>query len=325
MTKRARVIAAIEHKDTDGIPSSFSLHFPTNQAFGEEAVKAHLDFFKETDTDIIKIMNEYLIPSCGFIATPFDYYEKISQIDIKTSCIVKQIEMAKRIIDKADKNVFSMGTLHGICASGIHPLERMDNGYSFSEARQMQVDFLRWNESKMLSVMQQIVDGMCLLAQKYIKEVGLDAVYYAALGGERRWFTDEEFSNWIKPFDLQIMRAIKNAGGYCFLHICKSDLNMERYDTDYTDLADVVNWSVAEAPLSLAEGKLLFPGKTILGGLRNRSGVLVSGKEDRVKQEVKNIIADFGRRGFILGADCTLATEQNLRLVRAAVMEARNL
>ena len=28
MTKKERVIAAIEQKDLDGIPSSFSLHFP---------------------------------------------------------------------------------------------------------------------------------------------------------------------------------------------------------------------------------------------------------------------------------------------------------
>lgn len=32
MTKRERVIAAIEGKHVDAIPSSFSLHFPKNQA-----------------------------------------------------------------------------------------------------------------------------------------------------------------------------------------------------------------------------------------------------------------------------------------------------
>ena len=46
MTKRERVIAAIEGKKVDAIPSSFSLHFPKNQAVGDEAVAAHLKFFK---------------------------------------------------------------------------------------------------------------------------------------------------------------------------------------------------------------------------------------------------------------------------------------
>ncbi len=52
MTKRERVIAAIEGRETDGIPSSFSLHFPEGQAVGDPAVEAHLAFFQATDTDI---------------------------------------------------------------------------------------------------------------------------------------------------------------------------------------------------------------------------------------------------------------------------------
>lgn len=44
MTKRERVIAAIQQKDIDGIPSGFSLHFPEDKKRGEASVKAHLDF-----------------------------------------------------------------------------------------------------------------------------------------------------------------------------------------------------------------------------------------------------------------------------------------
>jgi uroporphyrinogen decarboxylase len=166
---------------------------------------------------------------------------------------------------------------------------------------------------------------MCELARAYIKEAGVDSVYYAALGAETKWYTDEEFARWIKPFDLQIMKAIKDAGGYCFLHMCKSGLNMKRYDDDYAALSDVVNWGVYEAPMSMDEGRLQFPGKTVFGGLANRSGVLVDGDENAVKKEVKQIIDGFGRTGLILGADCTLATEQNLKLVRTAVETARNM
>ena len=53
MTKYERVVAAIEGREVDMIPCSFSLHFPHDSAFGEASVKAHLDFFKKTDTDII--------------------------------------------------------------------------------------------------------------------------------------------------------------------------------------------------------------------------------------------------------------------------------
>ena len=62
-----------------------------------------------------------------------------------------------------------------------------------------------------------------------------------------------------------------------------------------------------------------------MGGLKNRSGVLVDGNEEAVAQEVTSVIQSFGRKGLILGADCTLATEQDLSLVRAAVETARKL
>ena len=51
----------------------------------------------------------------------------------------------------------------------------------------------------MLDSMERIADGMCILAERYIKDAGVDSVYYAGLGAETRWYTDEEFAKWIKP------------------------------------------------------------------------------------------------------------------------------
>ena len=62
MTKRERVIRAVRGEETDGIPSCFSMHFSPEYANGESAVDAHIQFLKQTDTDILKIMNENLSP-----------------------------------------------------------------------------------------------------------------------------------------------------------------------------------------------------------------------------------------------------------------------
>ena len=318
MKKKERVIAAIEQKDLDGIPSSFSLHFPDGEKRGEAGVKAHLDFFRETDADVCKIMNENLIPVFGTIHTPEDYDRLIPVITMDDDFMKNQMEMTKKILENCDKDVFTMGTLHGICASGIHPIEQA--GVNYYAARQMQVDFLRWDEKKMLSAMERITDVLCELAESYIK-AGLDS--YAALGGEHEFFTDEEFAKWIKPFDLRVLKAIQDAGGYSFLHICKDHLNMERY-RDYSVYADVVNWGVYEAPFSLEMGKELFAGKTIMGGLPNHHGALVEGSKTEIEAEVKKVVDTFGRKGLILGADCTLSTQQDRTKVRMAVEAARN-
>jgi uroporphyrinogen decarboxylase len=319
MKKRERVIAAIKGQEVDGIPSGFSLHFPREVAFGNAAVETHLKFFKETDTDILKIMNENLVPYMGEIKTAADYSSMIKKISIKDKFMQDQIELTKKILDRCDPDGFTMGTLHGTTASGLHPLEKM--GKNYEEGRELLSSLVKENPKLVLDGLKRITEGMCQLARKYI-ELGVDAVFYAALGGEYRYFSDEDFAELIEPLDKMIMTAIREAGGYCFLHICKDKLNMDRYKT-YGDYADVVNWGVYEAPLSLADGKKLFPGKTIMGGLPNRTGVLVDGTADDVRKEVKDVIASFGRTGFILGADCTLATEQDLTKVRAAVEAAR--
>ena len=62
MNKRERVVAAIRGERVDCVPSGFSIHFPEGCKEGQAAVNAHLRFFQETDTDIIKIMNENLVP-----------------------------------------------------------------------------------------------------------------------------------------------------------------------------------------------------------------------------------------------------------------------
>ncbi|MCD8167837.1 MAG: uroporphyrinogen III decarboxylase [Clostridiales bacterium] len=325
MTKRERVIAAIEGRETDGIPSAFSLHFPPEQKLGAAGVEAHLKFFQEADTDMIKIMNEYRLPINGVIRTPEEYNQAIPRDYRHQQFLKNQLEFTKNIMERADKEAFSMGTLHGACPSSYLPFMNMGDGYTVPEGNHLLAAFLRWNETIMLEAMQRVTDGLCDLAEAYIKEAGLDGVYYAAPGGASKWLTDEEHAKWIKPFDIQIMKSIKEAGGYCILHICQSNVNMNRFDKDYAELADVVNWGVYDVPMSLEEGRKHFLGKTVLGGLANHSGAMVNGTAEEVRQEVQRIVKGFGRRALILGADCTLATNQDLLLVKAAVQEARSL
>ena len=321
MTKRDRVLRAIRKEPVDFVPSCFSLHFPKEKNSGEAGVRAHLDFFRETGADIAKIMNENLVPSPGMGSSFPEAYADVRAFGRDADFIVDQIDFTKRILDGLDDEYFTLGTLHGICASALHPIER--SGIDYEKARDLQLLSLREAEGTTLSAFNRIADGLCGLVEGY-KEAGVDAIYYAALGGEPRWFSDEEFDKWIKPFDLKIMKAIKEAGMYCFLHICKDGLNMQRY-RDYASLSDVVNWGVYEVPFSLEEGRKLFPGCTIMGGLRNRSGVLVDGSADEIREEVRSVINGFGRTGFILGADCTLATEQDMGRLRAAIEAAQDM
>ena len=319
MTKRERVITAIQGGEADHTATGFSLHFPKERAFGEEAVKSHLEFFEKTDTDILKIMNENLVPDVGDIRVPEDW-NKIPSYSLKDPFMQNQLHLVEDILQKCDSSAFLMGTIHGICASAIHPIEAR---YGYEAVRNLFCSHIRENKKPVIEAFKRITDGMCQLSQKYI-EMGLDGVYYAALGGERHYFTDDEFEELIEPYDKQILHTVKEAHGYTFLHMCKNNLNMNRYKT-YGDFADVVNWGCYETNFSLEEGRLLFPDTAVMGGLANRSGVMVDGTEEQLAEAAKKIVREFGKKGFILGADCTLPTEIPSERIRVIVDAVRSI
>ena len=171
----------------------------------------------------------------------------------------------------------------------------------------------------MAQAYDRISDALAILTEEALK-IGVDGIYYAALGGESYLYTDEEFEEFVKPNDLKVLNAASGRSAFNILHMCKDRLNLNRYK-DYP--ADVVNWGIYEQNPSLAEGKKIFGDRAILGGLDDRAGVLVSGTEEEIRKEVHKIINEMGTTKFLLGADCTLPTEIEFSRIRAAVQAAR--
>lgn len=320
MTKKERVYRTLQKETTDGIPSCFSLHFPADQAQGPATIKAHLDFQQATDCDIMKIMNENTIPLLAPLHCARDCRD-FPSISMKSPFMERQKELTLQLLDACGDDVFTMGTLHGITTSFMyHPLRT--EGKNYDTCRSLFTAWLREDEASVLDAFDRVTDGLCELARCYI-ELGVDSVFFASLGSEKRCgLTREEFSKWIEPYDKRILQAIQSAGGKAFLHICNHDLNMEYY-SNYAPFIDAANWGIYEAPYTLAEGKLLFAGKPIMGGLPNRKGLWLEGSDEETKNEVERVLQEYGEPGFILGADCTLATEQDLSKVRVAVQAAR--
>lgn len=324
MNKRERVVAAIRGEQVDGLPSCYSLHFPADEATGPAGVAAHLRFFEETDTDVIKIMNEHLVRNTKLLRTPSEFAARVEELLDGGTYAEDQIEFTKQILAQAEPEAFSLGTLHGIMATSFHVLGKMGEGFNLNERMQIVTDFCRWDAPAMQEAFGRIADYMAGLATAYVKDAGVDAVFYASLGAETKWLSDEEFAAWVTPHEHTILKAIQDAGGYSFLHMCKSRIGMNRFRS-YGQYSDVVNWGVYEVPFSIAQGRELFPGKTVLGGLENRSGAIASGDPEQARAAVRELVAREGRDRLIVGADCTLATDQDRSVVRAAVEEARSL
>lgn len=319
MNKRDRVMAVIAGKEPDAIPSSFSLHFPAEVKKGEAGIKAHLEFFTETDVDIMKVMNENLTPSVSGISRPDDW-KKIPTYTRHDTFITAQADFVKRIRDSYQEDALCLCTIHGICASMVHPMRPQYQ--ALYDIRAIQLAHYRENPQVYLDATKRIAESQCYMVEEVIK-AGADGIYYAALGGEKDIYTDEEFATVLKPYDLQIMNACKAMGKPVVLHMCKKHLAIDRF-RDYADSCDIVNWGIYENDISMEEGMKVFPGKTVMGGLANRSGVLVDGTEQQLVDEVHRLVGEMKSKKFILGADCTLPTDIPYSRIRTAVKAARD-
>lgn len=313
MTNKERVVCAIEGKPVDHVPVSFSLHFPREVAFGDKAVDAHIEFYEKTGVDIMKIMNEHLLPQFGAYEGIHSWKE-FPHHHVSDKFIQDQLDLIKKIQDKTPDGTFYLGTLHGVLASMIHPFEPQ---IGYEKVRDEHTRCFREDKDAYLTAAKITTETMIMLIEEMGK-IGVDGVYYASLGAEKRYFTDAEFAEAIAPFDMEMLKAIKDNNMYSFLHTCKDGLNMKRY-ADYAKYSDVINWGIYEGnDFSLEDGKKLFPGKTLMGGIANRKGILVEGPVEELQETVKSIIRSYGKDKLIFGADCTVPTELSYERMRKA-------
>ncbi len=320
MTKKELVRKVLNGEATQITPSCFSLHFPQEDKFGERTIKAHLQFFKDTDTDIIKIMNENAFPANPGVYSAADF-KRLRVQDSKSAFVQNQVDLVKAILDKAESDKYPMCTIQGVIASLGHSMRPQYQ--PLNEIRALQCQCYRENPQILKDAVSRVTESLCYLVRAVI-EAGCESIFYAVLGGEKDCFSREEAEDIQSPFDKAVMETAKAAGGKVILHLCKTNLDFERF-TSYAPYMDGINWGVYENSIPLEEGIKLFPGKTILGGLEHRSGVIKDGSIEEIKAEVHSLRQKMKGYPFILGADCTLATDQDRNKIKAAVEAARDI
>jgi uroporphyrinogen decarboxylase len=231
---------------------------------------------------------------------------------MKDAFVIDQLDIIKRITDKLGDEAVVLTTIHGTVASAFHARK---DGNDYDALRYLLSEHLREKPQIVADAFRIISEGLTELTQACL-EAGAHGIYYAALGGEKNLFTDEEFERYIKPNDQMVLQSAENASSFNVLHMCKDEVNFQRYK-DYK--VGAVNWAVHDNDLSLDEGRKLFSDSAVIGGLDDRSGVLVTGTDQEIEKAVFAILDQMGTQHFILGADCTLPTDISYDKVRVAV------
>lgn len=208
MNRRERVFAVLSGEQPDRTPVGFWMHFSPEAYYGDEAVKTHIRYFEETQTDICKIMNECTYPCEHNIQAAADW-KRVKVYDRGADFIQRQADVIRQVVDQVP-DAATVATIHGVVASASHTLLGIPRYDSIG--RFAQLYHLRTSPEEVWDAYKKIAHTLCAITEESVK-AGADGVYYAALGGERDGFTDEEHAKYIAPLDQMVIQAAYDAGG----------------------------------------------------------------------------------------------------------------
>jgi uroporphyrinogen decarboxylase len=297
------------------IPAGFFLHFDSNFHRGQAAVDKHLEYFRYTGMDFVKIQYEKGFPRLPQIQSPedwanmpfygLDFYEEPLRV---VEGLVKAARAEAPVILTLYSPFMCANHTVGDALLTRHILESPD----------------------------QVKKGMAIITASlmgFVKEcirLGLDGFYTSTQGGEAGRFkldgaseSDSYFLECIKPYDLALMSEINRKCPFNILHIC----DYQRPNGDLTRFLDypgqVVNagLDLVGRQLSTKEASTFF-GRPFMGGL-NRKGTILTGTPEEARQAALAVLRDAPVR-FILGADCTVPSEVKWENLKAAIGAAHS-
>ena len=291
-------------------PAAFFLHFGDRYKAGAAAAQRHIEFFRQTDMDFVKIQFEQTYERQDFLQQPADWARlSLRKLDFYEPLLVTVRELVKSV--KKDSLVlmtlYSPFMCAGHCATSPVLLRHLEEN---PEAVKKGLEIL--TESQLLFV------RACIQA-------GIDGFYMSTQGSEAKRFTSPKiFTNYVKPFDLVSMQEIHRACPFNILHVCDYVAPYANYDAVYDYPGQVVNCNAKLTNKELSTGEItkLFK-RPFMGGM-DRHGIIASGSPAQVESEIRRVVKAAPKQ-FILGADCTVAGETDWNRLRHAISVAHQV
>jgi len=292
MNKRDLVLSLLDASQTPSYtPAAFFMHFDPSCHRGQGAIDKHLEYFRYTDMDFVKIQYEHTFPRLDNIQRAMDWGRMPLY---KEEFFAPPLKVVEGIVKAAKPEALVIITLYSpfMCA-----------GHALGVDRMMQ--HIHENPEAVKTGMQIVTDSLMTFVKGCIR-LGVDGFYTSTQGGETHRLADPAlFNELVRPYDLALMNEINRACSFNILHICD-------YVGDYADLKRFVDYpgQIVNCPLKLASGPLhlkqvaeLF-NRPVMGGM-DRRGALSGGTTSEVRDAAQEVLRHAPER-FILGADCTV-------------------
>ena len=310
MSKRDDILELVLNGKSPGyVPAAFFLHFPEEFRGGQAAADKHMEFFRHTGMDFLKIQFERPYPPVESLQKPEDwanhpFYDKDYYED--------QIEAVTELVEAADGQVLTVVTLYSAFMCSAR-----------AAGKEVVARHLLENPEAYCKGLEIITESLLVFVNACI-DAGVDGFYASTQGREDFRFDNKKlFDDYVKPYDLLMWEKLDANCDFNILHVCD-------YHGKYSDLTpfaeypgDLVNapLDLTTGPITAAEAYSIFK-RPLLGGL-DRLGVIVDGPEEAIQQAVYDTL-NANPQISVLGADCTLPADIDWDHIKTAIDAAHS-
>ena len=324
MSRRDRVLAAIQRQQVDRVPYAVWRHFPQVDRNPAGLAQATLRFHERYGSDFLKITpaGGYAVEEWGCVegdevrddghrpcarcaVRAGEDWTKIRPLDPTTAAgYSQQIEVIIRMgFDRRIGDALVVPTLFSPLS-----LARKLSGDRLS------VD-LRERPQLVRDALEAVTETLIRFTDLALRE-GVSGIFYSIQAASRRWHTEEEYAEFGEPYDRRLLESIQDRSRLTIIHCHGDQLMFER-------LARLPghawNWDDRATPPSLREGQALVSG-AVIGGL-NQWTTLRDGTPEQAAGEARDAVVQTGGRGLIVGPGCVLPSNTPDPNVAAAIRE----
>lgn len=276
--------------------------------FIEKVISDHKQFIRDFHPDIVKVMNAGFFKYPGFDEIDFkdlSTLRRAHSLGKDHKWVKEQVRLTRELTEELGNtgillyNIFSPFSYIRFAAVANHILEEEVICYTEEDPEAYKI------------AIEAVTADLIEVAKAVVLEGKADGIFLPVRNLLTKELTEKYYEKWVAPYEKQVLEAANSVTPYQVLHICgirKNDFSLYK---DYDALA--FNWAVGKDHITLKEGKEIFKGKTVIGGLDNQPGSLVhTGAKEQIEAEVDRILTETGTDGVIVGFDCAVLGECSL-------------
>jgi uroporphyrinogen decarboxylase len=326
MTKRERVLAALEGKPVDRVPLSFWLHNFATENSAEGLAAESLRLARAFDWDFLKPQSraqcfaemwglayapsrEQAVPytvTRAPVATEGDL-RALEPVAPRTGALGEQLQALRAIRASVGPDTPIIWTI-------FSPL--MVLPFLMAGGKEQALGLLRTSPRAVEHALGAMAQTLAGYARACVEE-GADGLFYATNVATQALLSVAECRRFQRPFDLPVLEAVQGAP-FNLLHVCGEGILFDEF-TDYPVTA--FSWATVPGNPTLADVHRRT-GRAVVGGFPAKPHI-ASLTAETLARRAREAIDEMGGRWLLLGPDCSINPETPEPLLHAAGAAAR--